>query len=153
MWAEIEMHDCAFDRSARLQDEARTLTLDEVVELYTRVFLNPRTRRELAIWVKAPGEEARPTPKRSPRTDARAGYAVIAPDAIEAWRARCALLPAPTACAAFSAEPGKAPPPTLPGQLNGTAGGAKQIVNGTAVGGAKAVRAAAAAGRRTNANV
>jgi secreted Zn-dependent insulinase-like peptidase len=103
LWSEIEMHDCIFDRASLLQAEARTLTLADAVGLYERVFLNPDTRRKLALWVRAPGEDKRPTPKRAGRADLLKAYTRITPEGLDAWRAGCELLPAPSTCEAFGA--------------------------------------------------
>lgn len=103
LWSEIEMHNCAFDRASRLQAHAQQLELADVLALYERTFLNATTRRKLAIRVRAPGEDGRPTPRRAHgRADRLAGYTLIPADGVDAWRAGCELLPAPTSCDAFT---------------------------------------------------
>lgn len=112
LWSEIQMHACAFDRGQRLLAHARELTLDDVLALYERTFLDPRTRRKLGLRVRAPGEAQWPAARRGAAKADRslARYTARIPaDGADAWRAGLEPLPAPTACAAF-APSGRAEP-------------------------------------------
>lgn len=98
MWSEIEMHDCRFGRTLELRRAVRELTLDDVMELYERVLLDPASRRKMSVWVRAPGEGTRPAPRRKAGTEPLEGADVLDDAGLDAWRAARELLPAPTAC-------------------------------------------------------
>jgi len=111
MWQEFEMHECNFHRTAQVQDEVQSLTKADIVDMYRRTFVDAASRRKLSVWVRAPGEDGRETPRRKAGARPLAGVDhVLTPDRLHAWRADRDVLPNADdtlPCQAYEAHEGR----------------------------------------------